>query len=395
MHVTIVSQPDNGHRLGDILVAFLNRTEDWQAFRAVVAFLKNSGARHLEEPLRRFVAASRAVEFIIGIDHEGTSADGLRTILRALEPTGRAWVFHNRSRSTFHPKFYLFEGVNEAAVIVGSGNITQGGLYTNYEAHVLIELDLSQEADVRVLADAQAYVDGLINAGNGLIHRLDMRLIEELGGLTPTEGDARDEPDEPEDGTGDAQPGQIAERFGNVRVRNAPQLPTRGGAALQGPGRPGPMGGGQVVRARRGELIWDKRLSATDAQSQVGNPTGNLRLSAARFRFRGQAIQSQTHFRQTLFGHLPWAVVQATPHQEQTFVDFEVTVLGIDMGRHRLRLSHQPSRIAYQGNVPTVLHWGDQLIARIPWRDVVGQWVRLYAPPPGATEPHYLEIELG
>lgn len=46
---------------------------------------------------------------------------------------------------TFHPKTYLFENSERALAIVGSGNLTAGGLFLNHELAVAIDLDLADE----------------------------------------------------------------------------------------------------------------------------------------------------------------------------------------------------------------------------------------------------------
>ena len=46
-------------------------------------------------------------------------------------------VFHNPLPHTFHPKLYLFKSDDHAEMVMGSGNLTEGGLYTNYEAGCL------------------------------------------------------------------------------------------------------------------------------------------------------------------------------------------------------------------------------------------------------------------
>jgi len=99
-------QPAEANRLGDILIANFDR--DWTHFRAAVAFVKRSGVKHIAGPLARF-AQNRDVEIIVGIDHNGTSFEGLQELLAAVQPNGRLIVFHNRRTHAFHPQTYLFD----------------------------------------------------------------------------------------------------------------------------------------------------------------------------------------------------------------------------------------------------------------------------------------------
>ena len=100
-----VHQPAPSNRLGDYLKE--NLRGDWTQFRAAVAFVKRSGTRHVAPALAAF-ARTRSVEIIAGVDHSGTSAEGLQDLLDAVSPAGRVVVFHNRLPFTFHPKIYKY-----------------------------------------------------------------------------------------------------------------------------------------------------------------------------------------------------------------------------------------------------------------------------------------------
>ena len=116
-----IHQPAPSNRLGDFLKD--NLAGRWTHFRAAVAFVKRSGVRHVAPALTAFVRTGHA-EIIAGIDHRGTSGEGLRDLLHAVSPRGRIIVFHNRLPFTFHPKAYLFKSPAAAEVLVGSGNLT-------------------------------------------------------------------------------------------------------------------------------------------------------------------------------------------------------------------------------------------------------------------------------
>jgi HKD family nuclease len=78
----------------------------------------------------------------VGVDLGGTSRDVLEELLRW---NCEVFIFHNPiPRATFHPKIYLFENATETTLIVGSNNLTDGGLYTNYEAAVRHDFELQQ-----------------------------------------------------------------------------------------------------------------------------------------------------------------------------------------------------------------------------------------------------------
>src|SRR5438552_2031319 len=146
--ITIVDNPQGSKRLGDLLVERL-QSDAWTSFRAAVAFAKRSGVKHIAKDLRAF--AHRAnVKISIGIDHCGTSAEAVADLLATVEKKGEVWLFHNETNSTFHPKVYLFENAECAEGFVGSGNLTEGGLYTNYETFVHLSLDRKSAEDSKL-----------------------------------------------------------------------------------------------------------------------------------------------------------------------------------------------------------------------------------------------------
>ena len=165
----LLAQPI-GFRLGDWLNE--NLEGDWAEFRAAVAFVKRSGVRHIAPGLKSF-GESRRVEVITGVDHQGTSYEGLRGLLNAVGSNGRVVVFHNRLPHTFHPKVYLFRSADRAELVVGSGNLTEGGLYTNYEAGVRVTLELSEKADWKVLESIEAVLDRWGDEQSGTSTELD------------------------------------------------------------------------------------------------------------------------------------------------------------------------------------------------------------------------------
>ena len=81
-----IHQPFPSGRLGDYLKD--NLREEWTHFRAAVAFVKRSGVRHVAPGLAEFSRTGH-VEIIAGIDHQGTSFEGLKDLLGAVSPKGR------------------------------------------------------------------------------------------------------------------------------------------------------------------------------------------------------------------------------------------------------------------------------------------------------------------
>ena len=152
----ILLSPD-ATRLGDVLKESLS-SADWGTFRAAIAFVKYSGVKHIYDELKQFVQ-NKSVKISVGVDTGGTSYDGLSGLFSALDNKGEVWVFHNQAPSTFHPKIYLFFNNEKASLIIGSGNLTEGGLFSNYEINLQVELDLNNEEDKTLFLDIQNVLD--------------------------------------------------------------------------------------------------------------------------------------------------------------------------------------------------------------------------------------------
>lgn len=219
-----VHQPAPSDRLGDYLKANFNGP--WTRFRAAVGFVKRSGTKHVAVPLAEF-SRTNSVEIIVGIDHRGTSQEGLQDLLDAVAPNGRVIVFHNRLVMTFHPKIYLFKSDVAAEIIIGSGNLTEGGLFTNYEASMRLQFDLTDSAQSAIVQSVDDVLDSWADPSNGTALPLDATLLARLValGLVPVE--ALSAPETGEERTvGAGSPDDEAESpFGAHAEPRAPSAP--------------------------------------------------------------------------------------------------------------------------------------------------------------------------
>ena len=181
-----IHQPHSPRRLGDYLND--NLSQSWTHFRAAVAFVKRTGTRHILNRLSAF-SERGDVEIIAGVDHRGTSKEGLVDLLNATGPNGRVILFHNPLPFTFHPKLYLFKSADRAEALIGSGNLTEGGLYTNYESTVQLVFDLSNSEDADAVRSIELDLDHWSDLATGNALTLDAELLERLtaDGLVPPE----------------------------------------------------------------------------------------------------------------------------------------------------------------------------------------------------------------
>ena len=148
--------------------------------------------------------------------------------MHAIDARGSVLIFKNANRSTFHPKIYLFKSATAAAVVVGSGNLTEGGLFTNYEASLLLRLDLAVPADAALLASMLQALDEWSTPTLGLCYPLDPTLLAQLvsQGHVPDEVHAWGD----EKATKEDQKASAPGLFARHSVPSAPKAPEVGGA---------------------------------------------------------------------------------------------------------------------------------------------------------------------
>jgi hypothetical protein len=100
-----------------------------------VAWARESGVLWLRDALGGRMAQVHAV---VGVNERGTTVEAL---LRLMDLCTSVHVFYKHPRQTFHTKIYEVTGGDAgpevATIIVGSSNLTHGGLVTNFEASLV------------------------------------------------------------------------------------------------------------------------------------------------------------------------------------------------------------------------------------------------------------------
>jgi phosphatidylserine/phosphatidylglycerophosphate/cardiolipin synthase-like enzyme len=114
----------------------------------------------------------------VGIDQRNTTREGLQALLNC---ANQVYVYHDANRRrTFHPKLYIFERRNRyAEVVVGSSNLTESGLFSNYEFNVITRLDLRNPKQRELFKDYDTVFEQFL-ATPECCKRLDAVLLAEL-----------------------------------------------------------------------------------------------------------------------------------------------------------------------------------------------------------------------
>lgn len=150
--VQLLHQPLGG-QVGNYLKGCLEGLK-YNKLVIVVAFAKNSGVLRLKKSFEAFRKSGGEIEVYVGIDLDGTSFEALVSLLKT---TDKLTVVHLESGQTFHPKIFCFSSDKDCTLIVGSNNLTSGGLWTNFEASLILT-----EEDNAEKSDAQKDLDDFI-----------------------------------------------------------------------------------------------------------------------------------------------------------------------------------------------------------------------------------------
>ncbi len=108
-----------------------------------VAFLKYSGVEVIQDALIDSLEKGAEFEIIVGLDFKTTDSKSIRFLLD-LNKTYKKLKFYcygdkenNKTDIVFHPKIYMFDNGREKISIIGSTNLTRGGLESNFEVNTI------------------------------------------------------------------------------------------------------------------------------------------------------------------------------------------------------------------------------------------------------------------
>lgn len=371
MKAYFAAQPWEGGRSALDFVRDASREVPGGELRIAVAWAKKSGMSTLAPFINQIRADGGSVQLITGLSAGGATKQGLEL---ALQLCDSVHVVYDVVGPTFHPKVYYYRTPGEVRLLVGSNNLTAGGLFRNSEA----ALEVIHQGD-----DAGEPFDGVVKWMNELVADdamalpLSSELLPKLladpryriGDETVTAGSAG------QGGAGTAAP---KSNHPDLFVKSSRRRMYPGPAPRTGSS--GSLAAGLVqgtpleIEERVVLRIWSKKLSRSDAlRSNPGsNTTGNLRLGKANW-----PINKETFFVNEFFAHLPWAPDDSSQlSKSSTVVPFQVVVDGVDQGVHNVKVDHAPTRVAGQNNVPTILHWGS-LAPAVRDADHIGHYVIL------------------
>lgn len=158
-------------------------SEEFTEFKFAVAFARWSGLALIEAKLQAFASRpGNSIRAVVGVDLGGTTVEAL-TYLHELPSATVKILRSGNPHVVYHPKVYLFAGPEKWLSIVGSGNLSAGGLHANVEAAVLLHGN-SREGNPAV-----TFFDELFEPKPPLtashVQLLDNTLLDDLAKVLP------------------------------------------------------------------------------------------------------------------------------------------------------------------------------------------------------------------
>ena len=130
---------NESNHLGSFLKTQLNAA---QKTRITVAYLKHSGLQLIDDALVTNLKGGGSIQFLVGLGFGMTDKESLLRLLTLSKQfprfEGKVFTGGEYDTAEFHPKLYYFASQDRAGAIVGSSNLTKGGLETNVEALVWV-----------------------------------------------------------------------------------------------------------------------------------------------------------------------------------------------------------------------------------------------------------------
>jgi hypothetical protein len=221
MNTEYLCQPPD--QLGTRLAELLSVDPPPKSVVIVSAFAERQSLLRLRGLISDLVTSGTRVRIVVGIDMDGTSKEALEEIL-SWQVDARV-VKQGSGKGVFHPKIQLAEWADRAVIAVGSGNLTDGGLYTNIECSTVTEYsfpDDRTEFDASV-EKLKALVDPTHAASQPLSHELIDRLVER--GDVPILADLRAKRASQRESRARRGSTGVASPFGRIPVPSPPPMP--------------------------------------------------------------------------------------------------------------------------------------------------------------------------
>ncbi|HLJ58094.1 MAG TPA: phospholipase D family protein [Chthonomonadaceae bacterium] len=348
-----------------------------------VAYVTESGVQQIEEQLS---SHANRLSVFAGIRNEVTSVQAMRS-LRAIEGANVYAVDTGSRNVVFHPKVFLVRGKRRARLIVGSANLTLGGLNNNIEAGLMLELDRDVTAEQTIVDRIESEILSLPErypanvmaaATDEYLERAlaDGRLVDEMA-LSPPKPTASER---------SAGARETVPQMGLLvpRIRRPFRIPGRLGirrrlATGTTQGRNRRADAAKPVAGLVLDLVWESkpltRRDLTIPDNQRTHATGSMNLDQG---LLPAGVDFRHYFRNEVFQGLRWMPRAATV--DEAYGKFQLVLKNVSYGEFDLAVRHTNSTTTpsyAQKNAMTRLSWGParEYVAR---EDLIGRTLALF-----------------
>lgn len=364
------------HSVGKKLIKFF-ADKGFHTFTGISAFASLAGVNGLSEHISAAKKHLSIITIVTGVDQKGTSQEALLALLNL---NINAFVFYQLGFTIFHPKIYLFEGIEKSELIIGSSNLTSQGLFTNVEASLLVSIDNRVEGDRKIVEQLKNYFKGIFDFTDPNLKKLSKKIIADLvnAKVVPTEAERKAAQDKAEKSERTETENIISKIFPRRAIAKIP-------VEFKGIKKPTTKTTASAIVSgisKKGELIWKSgKLTERDLNIPKGsntNPTGSMLFKKG----KTDGIDQRHYFRDTAFSSLKWKrdTKPKTRHLERAEATFNIVINGKPSGSFKLTLTHNPrtdTRSYQQKNSMTSISWGEakKVIAK---SNLIGKSATLY-----------------
>ncbi len=177
----VINSADSTH--GVRICDFLSECND---LFIAVAFLRQAGLRNVLPGIESLLCNDGEFTAVIGTDFFLTEPAALEQLfeLTTKFTACNLYLYRASSNATFHPKYYRFRNAESVRVVVGSANLTGGGLTKNIEISANTSCSLQSQLDLdsrnfekQILRDTRCFQPSLRDLDAYASHYSVMRRI--------------------------------------------------------------------------------------------------------------------------------------------------------------------------------------------------------------------------
>lgn len=351
-----------------------------------VAFVNSGGVKLLADELKKYSAKTTA---FIGIRNDITSVQGAKLLL---DFGVTLYVVDTGSRRViYHPKIYLVRGGGQTKFIIGSANLTPGGLNNNIEASVIAECDMTDVAD-RLLVESieKGFDEQPREHSKNVLKITTAAQLDELYKKGLLVDEAAASPPRPATSGSSTADDSVPRIKLKVRPLPSPLVAEKKVVAQASPTKKTPAKKEATAKAAVAvrlaatgvefERIWEsKTLTRRDLDVPIAgrntNRTGSINLDKG---LLPDVVDHRHYFRDGAFSELSWT--NKTALVEEAFAKFQLVVKGVSYGEFDLRIGHSTntkSKTYKQRNAMTRLSWGP-MREHVARPDLIGRTLTLY-----------------